>query len=195
MPEPDDVTRLLPVREGHFLFESGHHSGSWIDLERLFLEPGTVRPFAHDLAERLRAQAVDAVCGPLVEGAFVALLVAERLAVPFTYAERFEEGEPGTLFPVRYRLPGALREVVRGRRVGIVNDVVSAGSAVKGAHDDLLRCGATPVAIATLAVVGGDAERFALEAGLALVTLVSLESAIWTPGECPLCARGVPLSD
>ena len=37
---------------------------------------------------------IEAVCGPLVEGAYVALMVAERLGVPFTYAERFDERRP-----------------------------------------------------------------------------------------------------
>jgi orotate phosphoribosyltransferase len=65
---------------------------------------------------------------------------------------------------------------------------------VKGTHADLLECGAEPVAIATLAVVGDEAARFATEHGLALETLVSLPSAYWTPDECPLCASGEPLS-
>src|SRR5262249_38326384 len=162
------LSQLLPATQGHFVFESGHHSASWLDLERLFLDPTAIRPLAAELAERLRPHAPDVVCGPLVEGAYVALMAAEHLELPFTYAERFDEGPTGTLFPIRYRLPAALRSEVRGRRIAIVNDVVSAGSAVKGTHADLVEHGALPVAIATLAVVGDDARRFAAAQGLAL---------------------------
>jgi orotate phosphoribosyltransferase len=188
------LSQLLPAREGHFVFESGYHSASWLDLERLFLDPAAIRTLAAELAERLRRHAPEVVCGPLVEGAFVALMVAEHLGLPFTYAERFDEGPTGGLFAIRYRLPVALHPHVHTRRVAIVNDVVSAGSAVKGAHADLVEQGAVPVAIATLAVVGEDATRFAADRGLALETLVTLPGAFWTPEACPLCATGEPLS-
>jgi orotate phosphoribosyltransferase len=85
----DDVIALMPARRGHFLLESGHHGDLWLDLELLCLSPGPVRRLAARVAARLAPYEVDAVCGPLVEGAFVTLMVAEALGVPFTYAERF----------------------------------------------------------------------------------------------------------
>jgi orotate phosphoribosyltransferase len=193
-PSAAEVERLLPMRRGHFLFESGHHSPVWMDLERLCLNVDPVRRMAGALASRLSAHGIEAVCGPLVEGAFLALLVAEELGVPFTYAERLPDPEARGLYPVGYRLPGRLREEVRGRRVGIVNDVVSAGSAVRGTFLDLEACGARPVVIATLAVVGSLAGTFAADHGLALETLLQIESPFWIPADCPLCARGVSLA-
>jgi orotate phosphoribosyltransferase len=122
-------------------------------------------------------------------------MVASELRAPFTYSERFVEQGTGGLYPVAYQLPRALREVVRGRRVAIVNDVINAGSAVRGTYADLRACGADPVAIGTLAVRGDSAARFADENGLALEALAARANAIWAPTECPLCARGVPLMD
>src|SRR5215470_11774772 len=129
----DDVISLMPARRGHFLFESGHHGDLWLDLELLCLRPEPVRRLAERVAERLAPYAVDAVCGPLVEGAFVALMVAAALGVPFSYAERFPDPKRDDLFPIDYRLPRALRARVRDRRVAVVNDVINAGSAVRGA--------------------------------------------------------------
>jgi orotate phosphoribosyltransferase len=193
VPVRPDVAALIPTRDGHFVFESGHHSPAWIDLERLFLQPAAIRPLAVELAQRLQPYGIEVVCGPLVEGAFVALAVAEHLDVPFTYTERFEEGQPGTLFPVRYRLPAVLHDAVVGRRVAIVNDVVSAGSAVKGTHADLVEHRADPVVIATLAVLGDSAERFAARSGIGLEALHTAQATIWEPAGCPLCRRGVPI--
>ena len=105
---------------------------------------------------------VDAVCGPLVEGAFVALMVASDLGVEFYYTERFApqaDGSPQSLFPVEYRVPAVLRDRLRGKRVAIVNDVISAGSAVRGTLVDLEACGAETVAMAALAVLGPSAGR------------------------------------
>ena len=145
------------------------------------------------LAAMLASYELDAVCGPLVEGAFVALMVASELGVPFGYAERFENRERGGLFPVDYRVPQALRARFRDKRVAIVNDVVNAGSAVRGALIDLEACGARPVAIGALLVLGPSAGRLAADRGVALETLAALQHNIWTPAECPLCARAVPL--
>jgi orotate phosphoribosyltransferase len=98
------------------------------------------------------------------------------------------------LFPVEYRLPRGLRAAVRGKRVAIVNDVINAGSAVRGTFADLASCGAEVVAIAALLVIGTSAARFAAERGLPLETTASLPNAIWTPAECPLCAAAAPLT-
>jgi orotate phosphoribosyltransferase len=99
------------------------------------------------------------------------------------------------MFPVSYRLPGRQRELIAGKRVVIVNDVIGAGSAVLGTLKDLYECGADPVAIGTLATRGSSASVLARENGLVLETLASFPGEMWKPSECPLCAAGVPLGD
>jgi orotate phosphoribosyltransferase len=185
---------MLPAREGHFHLESGHHGERWLDLESLCLDVAAVRGVARRLAHRLSTYEIDAVCGPLVEGAFVALMVAEKLALPFTYATPQPPLAGDELFPVKYRVPAVLRPKLAGRRVAIINDVVGAGSAVRGTMDDLRACGGRPVVIGTLAVVGGSAARLAAENDVALETLAQISSRMWAPADCPLCAAGVPLS-
>lgn len=153
------VAGLLPARKGHFRLESGHHGELWLDLELLCLHPQHIQGLAGLVAKRIATHRVEAVCGPLIEGAFVALMVASELGVPFVYTERFAgrgfaDQEADALFPVQHRLPQVLRCVVRGKRVAIVNDVINAGSAIRGTFADLNTCGAEPVVIAALAVLG-----------------------------------------
>jgi orotate phosphoribosyltransferase len=188
------VTRLLSARRGHYVLESGHHGDLWLDLELLCIRPGPVRGLAAELSARLREHRLDAVCGPLIEGAFVASMVAEEMDVPFTYAEGRPDVATKGLFPVRYAVPKALRSKLNGLRVAVVNDVINAGSAVRGTVTDLAACGATVVAVASLAVLGQAAAQFAKEAGVPLVTLAALPNDIWRPTECALCAHGVPLN-
>jgi orotate phosphoribosyltransferase len=196
----DEVVRLLPIRHGHFRLESGHHGNLWLDLELLCLRLEPIRRLARQIAIRLAAHHVEAICGPLTEGAFVALMAAEDLGVPFSYAERFadrerEDKKSDVLYPVEYRLPRALREMVRGKRVAIVNDVINAGSAIRGTFSDLRACGAEPVAIAALAILGQSAAEMAAEHNLALETMAYLPNEIWAPAECPLCVRRIPVED
>lgn len=180
-----DLAELLHERRGHFEYESKHHGDRWLELERLFLRPDKVRPLARELASRVSAHRPEIVCGPLVEGAFVGLLVAEELGLEFIYAERL--AEPGG--EVSYRVPAALRQV-EGRRVTVVNDVVNAGSAVGGALEDLIQCGARPVALATLLALGERPRRLAQENKLPIETLAHEPVNLWAPKECPLCAAG-----
>lgn len=187
---PDPILDLLAARRGHFRLESGHHGSLWLDLEQLCLRPECVRPFAAELARKLASHRIEAVCGPLNEGAFVALMVAEELGVDFTYAERIAATGREGLFPVDYRLPGPLRERVRGRRVAIVNDVINAGSAVRGTFADLQACSANPAVLASLVVLGDFAAKLAASWGIPLETLTQQANPLWEPSACPLCAAG-----
>jgi orotate phosphoribosyltransferase len=180
---------MLEERWGHFLLESGHHSDLWLDLELLCLRPRLVEPAAVELAQRLSVHGVDTVCGPLVEGAFVGLMVAAELDVDFTYSERFAQPAEDGLFPAGYRISNAFEGRLRNKRVAIVNDVVNAGSAVRGTFAALAACGAAPVVIGALLVLGTAASEFAASRN------VALPNSLWTPRECPLCVSGAMLEN
>ena len=191
----EKVLELLSGRQGHFLLESGHHGDLWLDLETLCLQPQRVQAAATALAALLSDLEIDAVCGPLVEGAFVALMVALQLDIQFTYSERFVRPTGDGLFPAGYRVPASLRESLRDKRVAIVNDVINAGSAIRGTFADLEESGAKVIAIGTLLVLGSAAAKFAASKNVPLHSLATLPNNLWTASECPLCASGVPLQD
>lgn len=191
----EDVLNLLAARRGHFLLESGHHGELWLDLESLCRQPRLVWPIATELAKRLSNLDPDVICGPLIEGAFVGLVAAQELGVAFCYSKRYARGGSGTLFRVGYRLPDAFRNGVRGKRVAIVNDVINAGSAVRGTFTDLREHGAEIVAIGALLVLGTAAQEFAAGEQVVLEAIASLPNRLWTAEGCPLCAACVPLED
>jgi len=187
------VTPLLGVRRGHFKMESGYHSGTWFELGSLFDDPPTVRPFAAELARRLSSHRPDAVCGPMTGGAKLAEMIATELGLPAVVAERSPRPGATGLFPVRYRIAEAQRANLRARRIAIVDDAISAGSAVRGTHADLIDCGALPVALGALIVFGDAAVTFASDKGLALETIERSPFDMWRPAECPLCEAGAAL--
>jgi orotate phosphoribosyltransferase len=189
----ENFLSLVRGRQGHFRLESGHHGDMWFELETLCLHSREIQPFAAQLAAKLVQHRVEVVCGPLVEGAFIALLVSLELACGFVYAERFADTAPKGLYPVAYRLPKALHPAVKGKRVAIVNDVISAGSAVRGAFSDLQAIGANIVAIGALLALGDSIAGFASEHPVALELLNQMPHNLWTPSRCPLCAAGQPL--
>src|ERR1700680_2186309 len=146
----ENVLSLVRGRQGHFKLESGHHGDLWLELEALCLHSREIRPFAAQLAAKLVQHRVEVVCGPLVEGAFVALLVSLELGCDFAYAERFADSTREGLYPVEYHLPRALQPAVKGKRVAVVNDVINAGSPVRGPFPVLKTFGAGVFAIGAL---------------------------------------------
>ncbi len=189
----EQLLSLVGRQAGHFVLESGYHTDEWWDLESLCQRPVVLMPYLQVLAARLKEYHPDVVCGSLVEGAFIALLVASELGCDFAYASRLPAAND-ELFPVSYRIPGALRPLVKGRRVVVVNDVISAGSAVRGAIEDLRLLGATILGVGSLFTLGEKFVEFCSQQHLPLITLFRQAQRLWEKRDCPLCAAGsVPL--
>lgn len=186
---------LVPVRRGHFRYESGYHGAIWLDLDRLFLNPSRIAPLAHDLASRLAPTAIEAVVGPLVGGALLAQMIAVELGVEFAYAEPRRSSSDDTLYPAVYRLPVTVAPLMKGRPVAIVDDVINAGSAVRATYHALTEAGAKPTVVGALLVLGDAAQPFVNSSGITLERLASLPNPLWEPAHCPLCADGTLLDD
>jgi orotate phosphoribosyltransferase len=189
----EELLDLLAGRTGHFRYESGHHGDLWLEIPRLYRRPRRLRRFAAELARRLASYELEAVCGPLIEGALLAQMVAEELDVEFSFAAQFARARDESLYPLGYRIPDALRPGLRDQRTAIVDDVINAGSAVRGALADLRACGARPVAIGSLLVLGSTATGYADGEGVSWENLWALPSHLWEPSDCPLCASGLVL--
>lgn len=185
---------LARARRGHFQLESGLHSGLWFDLEAAFIDQAALDPFVTQLAQSLRRHNVEAVCGPLTGGAFLAQLVARLLGSDFyfTAPDPANGREPST---ARYRLPPGTGYRLLGKRVALVDDVISAGSSLRATLTEVETHGAIPVVIGALYVLGTTGTTFFSERGLRVETTGRAAFDSWRPPECPLCAAGVPLED
>jgi orotate phosphoribosyltransferase len=138
---------------------------------------------------------VSGICGPLLGGAFLAQLLAQRLAAEFYFAEREMPGDSRGLYRARYRVPKALAARVAGKRLAIVDDVMSAGSALRGTYLDLQAHGATCVVAGALLVLGSAGAGFFAGEGVPVEAAARRDFELWEPARCPLCAAGTPLED
>jgi orotate phosphoribosyltransferase len=77
----------------------------------------------------------------------------------------------------------------------MVDDVMSAGSALRGTYAELRAHGAEPVVAGALAVLGSAGNDFFVERGVAVEAVVRADYTLWLPAECPLCAAGEMLED
>jgi orotate phosphoribosyltransferase len=195
MSETAAFLELVAGRRGHFRLESGHHGALWLDLDPLFAEPQRIEPFVNALANAIRPHNVSVVCGPLLGGAFLAQLVAGALDAEFCFTERVMPGQPGDLYRARYLLPPAFAKRIRGKRVAIVDDVMSAGSALRGTYAELQSHHAVTVVAGALLVLGSTGAGFFAQHGVPVEASARHDYDLWLPADCPLCAAGLPLED
>ena len=174
--------------------ESGLHCGLWFDLEAAFVDQAALDPFVTQLAQALRRHDVEAVCGPLTGGAFLAQLVARLLGSEFYFTSPAAPAGTAT-FGARYELPPATGDRLLGKRVALVDDVMSAGSSLRATLVAVEAHGAIPVVVGALHVLGSHGADFFKERGLRLETTGRTPFDSWRPPECPLCAAGVPIDD
>jgi len=189
-----DLLNLATAREGHFRLESGHHGGLWLDLDALFADPLRIGSFVDELADKIRPYDPQAVCGPLVGGAFLAQMLASRIQADFLFAERMPAVPGEGLYRARYRLPRGLRERALGKRIAIVDDAISAGSSVRATFDDLTALGGQPVVVGALLWLGSAALPF-FEGRAPVESVSRVPYEMWQPTDCPRCAAGLPLED
>jgi orotate phosphoribosyltransferase len=183
------VARLAQPRRGHFDLGTGYHGDLWLDLDALFLRPARLRPYVQWLGARLDAHQIDAVCGPLEGGAFLALAVADVLDTAFVPAGRTPRpGQPG------YHLPPGMERRLAGGRVAIVDDAINAGTAVTACFGLLRHCGALPVAAGTLLALGQGAATVEATMSVPCYAAATIPSQVWPAADCPLCVTRVPFT-
>jgi orotate phosphoribosyltransferase len=183
---------LAAGRTGHFGMESGLHSALWLDLDALFASPGRIEPFISALADLLRPFRLDAVCGPLLGGAFLAQRVAQILGAEFWYTQPAAPADRPGLYRAQYRLPRAFASRLSRPRLALVDDVMSAGSSLRATYSEL-HATTDVTAVGSLLQLGTVGATYFAEHRVFVKTVVQHTFEMWSPAECPHCAAGVAL--
>ncbi len=183
---------LPPATSGHYLLESGLHADRWFELDTVLCDPSSATAPIDRLAALLAPFAPDAICGPLIGGALLAQAIAQRSGLRFLYARRAADAASGP-YPARYELPAAQRALAAGRRVAIVDDMISAGSSTHATWRALRDDGVDVCVTGALFLSGRVGEDRLRAAGLPVVAVERLSLNLWSPEACPLCAAGLPL--
>jgi orotate phosphoribosyltransferase len=179
----------LPVRNGHFVLESGYHTDVWLTLDALFRDPRAIAPAVAALAATLRPYHITAVCGPLLGGAFLAHAIAQVSGLRFYHTTPMHERSEA-LFGARYELPAALHKSAAAERFAVVDDVISAGSSVRASIAALEAVHGRVEVVGALLLLGDTARRYFEGVKLPVVALGHRDFDMWNPADCPLCRGG-----
>ncbi len=83
--------------------------------------------------------------------------------------------------------------MVKGERVALVDDAISAGSSARATKSALDDAGASTVVAAALITFGDTGVDYFTRHGIRVEALNHREFMMWKPDQCPLCRTGEPL--
>jgi orotate phosphoribosyltransferase len=169
------------LKEGHYAYRSGHHSSCLIDRDQLLTEPEFASHLGYAIAKRFFTDHIDTVATPSIWGAGVAQWIAYFLEPKARIVHATPiDGEP-TVAPT-------LEGLVRGKRLLLCDNLIMTGATISKFVDVIDGLDGHIVGLATVWNSHSDTIGGHPVFGL-LNTLYDSHS----PGNCELCARGVPV--
>jgi len=170
------------VLEGHFQLTSGRHSASYWEKFQVLQWPQHTERLCHALAEQFRHSGIEVVIGPTTGGIILAYEVSRQLGVRGLFVEN-DPDRPG------HRALRRGFQVQPGERALIVDDVLTAGTSIREVLEALHPFQPEIVGIGVLI----DRSQGQTEFSVPLHALLHLTIPTYDPGDCPLCAKGLPL--
>jgi adenine/guanine phosphoribosyltransferase-like PRPP-binding protein len=174
----DDLKRENLLKEGHWSFQYGGHSRGLIDRDHLLSDPVAASHMAYALAKHFFTDHIETVATPSIWGAGLALLVGGFLdpKAKIAYATPSEHGPT---------LASQIEDLVRGKRVLLVDNIIRSGDTMTHFHELVERLGGEVIGIATLWNLAGPEI-----AGHAVFGLLNSDYEVYRDGNCPLCIAG-----
>jgi orotate phosphoribosyltransferase len=176
---PDEARELLEgsgaVSSGHFRLTSGRHSDLYVQKARVLEQPARAMRLAREIASWYPT--VDVVVAPAAGAIALGFAVAMLADARSIFAERTEDG---------MQLRRGFR-IEPGERVLVVEDVVTTGGSAREVYDLAKQQGGDVLGVAALV------DRTSEDVGFPLRSVLRIAAISWSPEQCPLCRRGIPV--
>lgn len=191
-----EVNRILSktgalVTDSHIVYTSGRHGTAYINKDAIYPDTLATTDLCEMMADDFRFDQIQTVVGPAYGGIILANNTAAALTrittrdVAGVFAEKTVDGK-GFHFTRGYD------RFVSGRRVLVVEDILTTGGSLLATVKLCEAAGAEVVGAAALVNRGGVKPE---DAGVKLLrTLLNIDMDSWAEDACQLCADGVPIN-
>lgn len=167
------------IRDGHFLFSSGLHSGRYCQCARLLQYPDKAAEVLALVVEQVKDLGVQMLVGPALGGILVSYEIGRQMELPAIFTER-----ENNIMKLRRNF-----EIAPGTKVLVTEDVVTTGKSSLETIQVLEELGAEVVGICCIV----DRRLSGIELDYPVFSATTMDSAIFRPEECPLCKEGLSL--
>ncbi len=177
------------VQDTHVIYTSGRHGHTYVNKDTIYTNTAVTSDLCHRMATNALGLSVETVIGPTIGAVILSQWTAYHL-------QQLEGAQIASVFAEKSDLGFAIRrgydQLVQGRRVLVVEDVVTTGGSLKKVIEEVRRIGGTVVAALALCNRGGvSASALGVDRFEALLD-IALET--WAPEECPLCKKQIPIN-
>lgn len=199
------------IKKGHFKLTSGRHSDTYINKDGIYCNPELFERTAFLLEREVGdgyngIAAVDVITGPALAGAILAAPIALRTGKIFVYPEKVPEitwpvGVPHEMaYPIiktTMQLRRGFPEVVKGKRVLLIEDIITTGKSVRETAECIQKAGGEIVEIRCIWNRSGVpflGMGLSQKSNAPILSISNDPVESWEPEECPLC-RGSKCSN
>lgn len=187
------------VRDDHFVYSSGLHGDTYVNKDALYIHTQQTRDMCEDLAGQFADKKIRVVVGPVLGGIILSHLVADQLMqnsawhmsnksareVFSVYAEK--DGAGGFVFNRGYD------KIVKGRKVLIVEDVITTGGTTKKVIELVNKTGGKIVGVGCL--VDRSGKKNPLGKDVKMKSLITLNIPLFGQSDCPMCKNKIPVNN
>jgi orotate phosphoribosyltransferase len=178
------------VRNSHIVYTSGRHGSDYVNKDAIYLHPSIASKLATEMAKRHVGMGIEVVCGPERGGIILSQWVAYHLSkeegreVLAVFAEKGNGG---------YVLKRGYSNFIRGKRVLLVEDILTTGKSIRMVVELIRGLGGDIVGITAICNRGNVTQVDVW--GVRIDPLIELSLPSWSAEECPLCKKGVPINE
>ena len=185
------------IQNSHFEYASGRHGSIYIDHHAVYTDLNAVFNMCWFMADKIHDSQdvgeIDIVFGPEGGGIILAHFLKEHLNLfggdeVFLWAKKQYDGNGLRSFV----LPQAFIKRVYGKKIFLIDDVLTSGGTFLELAELLSQYGASVVACGCLWNRGGITASVLGE--IPLFSLLEKKLDDWPPADCPLCRNGVPIN-
>ena len=178
------------ITDSHLVYTSGKHGSTYFNKDAIYPHTELTSQLCEEIAKHFANKGIEVVIAPAVGGIILSQWVAYHLTkitgreVLGVYAEKDGDG---------FVIKRGYDKLSSGKKVLIVEDILTTGGSVKKVIDTARGIGANIIGLGVLCNRGGIKPQDVSNPP-ELFALVDVKFDAWDEAHCPLCAKAVPVN-
>lgn len=179
------------ITNSHIVYTSGKHGSAYVNKDAVYPYTRKISALCSSFAESFYGDDVDIVVAPAIGGVILSQWTAYHLSniepneVLAVYAEKDKDDN--------FVIKRGYDKLITGKRVLVVEDILTTGGSVKAVVELVRLLGAEVVGVGALCN-RGDVTADDIGGVPKLISLTNVKLDAWEEAECPLCAQNVPIN-